>query len=183
MLHSHTGRLRRTPSLHHPLCPCPLRLHGDTCERREASHLHWLGWWGVEGGPTPSTRELSQSGRWRRPLHAHAIYTQLLSLTLYAHTHTSPHTHSTGQHNVSTLQLRRGCSHLPTQCTRWLPPCRPALHVTAPVSSASWACVGVAGRWREGSSSSVGNTWLRRALPHAAGTCKSRHLSHTAVLE
>jgi hypothetical protein len=50
-----------------------------------------------------------------------------------------------------------------TQCTRWLLPCRPALHVTAPSSPGSWVCVGVAGRWRDGSSS-VGNTWLRSAL-------------------
>ena len=79
--------------------------------------------------------------------------------------------HHPSQHNLVTLQLCRGCSHLPTQCTRWLPPCRPALHVTAPSDSGSWACVGVAGRWREGSSS-VGNlrTWLWSALPHAACT-------------
>ena len=32
-----------------------------------------------------------------------------------------------------------------TQCTRWLPPCRPALHVKALSDSGSWACVGVAG--------------------------------------
>ena len=167
MLHSHTGRLRRTPSLHHPLCPCPLRLHDDTCERREASHLHWLGWWGVEGGPTPSTRELSQSGRWRRLLHAtRYIYTAPPTHSLYTHTHTPPHTHSTGQHHVSTLQLRRGCSHLPTQCTPWLRPPSAARDST----QQQWqrqlgVCVRLAGRWPEGSSSTP-HLAVKRSLPH-----------------
>jgi hypothetical protein len=87
------------------------------------AHIRLASWWGVEGGHTRApSPERAQGFRWEVDAPS-CTHTPCTAPATRSHC-TSPTTPQQRQHPPAPQRTL-------TQCRRWVPPCRPALHTRA----------------------------------------------------